>query len=173
MNKPEKLEIENVQLMGGRFKNFSGRATKYNREGDRFINVRIPSQEQAEELAEEGWNIKILDPKEEGDEPVYYLTVKIRYKVEGGKKDPNIFKGISSDNMHRLTPENTGDLDRDEVERADIVINPSYYNTNGKEGYSAYLDSLYVIIKGNRFASKYTVVDDEPIAESEEDEEEE
>ena len=75
--------------------------------------------------------------------------------------------------MHRLTPENTGDLDRDEVEKADIVINPSYYNTNGKEGYSAYLDSLYVIIKGNRFASKYTVVDDEPIVESEEDDEEE
>ena len=173
MNKPEKLEIENVQIMGGRFKNFAGRATKFNREGDRYINVRIPTKDMAAELSEQGWNIKILDPKEEGDEPVYYLTVKIRFKVEGGKKDPNICKGISPENMHKLTPDNTSDLDRDEIERADIVINPSYYNTNGKEGYSAYLDTLYVIIKGNRFASKYNIVDDEvPVEEDDEDEEE-
>lgn len=169
MNKPEKLEIEDGRLMGGRFKNFSGRATEYNREGDRYINIRLP-EEMVEKLSEEGWNIKHLDPREEGDSPVYYLTVKIRFKSEGGRKNPKIFKGISPDNMHLIKAENVGDLDKDEIEKLDIVINPSYYNRNGKEGYSAYLDTLYVIIKGNRFMSKYNVVDD---VDDEEDDEEE
>ena len=169
MFKPEKLEIEDAIVMGGKFKNFSGRATEYNREGDRFINVRIPL-EKVEQLSEEGWNIKQLKPKDEGDDPIYYLTVKIRFKSEGGKKDPAIFKGINADNMHKIREENVGDLDRDEIERTDVVINPSYYNRNGKEGYSAYLDSLYVIIKGNRFQAKYNVVDEDLEYEEEEEE---
>ena len=83
MNKPEKLEIEDARLMGGRFKNFSGRATEFNREGDRYINIRLP-EDIVEKLVAEGWNIKQLDPREEGDSPVYYLTIKIRYKCQGG-----------------------------------------------------------------------------------------
>lgn len=171
MEKPEILEIENAKLMGGRFKNFSGAKTEYNREGDRYINIKLP-EEMVEPLENAGWTIKTLKPKEEGDAPVRYINVKIRYKSQGGKKDPKIYKGVSADNMHLIKEENVGDLDKDEIVKMDIVINPSYFDRNGKEGYSAYLDTLYVIIKGNRFQSKYNVID-EDIEVEEEDEEEE
>ena len=64
--------------------------------------------------------------------------------------------------MHRVSVNNVSDLDRDEFVKIDIVINPSYWSRpSGAEGISAYLDTMYCLIKGNRFNSKYTVVSDE------------
>ncbi len=167
ITKPEMLEIEDAKLLGGQFKNFSGKQTGFSREGDRYINVRIPA-DMAEELANKGWNIKKKDPKEEGDEPLYYLKVNIKFKADGGKKDPAIFKGVDPDHMRRVTVNNVSDLDRDEFVKIDIVINPSYWSrSSGAEGISAYLDTMYCLIKGNRFNSKYTVVYDDDEVEEE------
>lgn len=160
IEKPEMLEIEDAKLLGGQFKNFSGKQTDFSREGDRYINIRIPADE-AEDLSSKGWNIKCKAPKEEGDEPLYYLKVNIKFKADGGKKDPAIYKGVDPEHMRRVTVKNVSNLDREEFVKIDVVINPSYWSrSSGAEGISAYLDSMYCLIKGNRFTSKYTVVED-------------
>ena len=160
MPRVEKLELENAKIMGGKFKNFSGRANDYNKEGSRFIHVVIPS-DKVDELVEKGWTIKTLPPREEGDEPVYFLKVNIRFVADGGVNDPKIYKGISPDNMHKVKADTVGDLDRDELENVDIVIRPYHWSRSTGEGISAYLEEMYVTIKGSRFSAKYSVKDDE------------
>ncbi|MBP5594984.1 MAG: hypothetical protein J6Y02_06355 [Pseudobutyrivibrio sp.] len=157
----EKLELEDAKLMGGKFKNFSGKANDYNREGSRYINVVIP-EEYVSEIADKGWVVKELPPREEGDAPVYFMKVNIRFQEDGGYSDPKIYKGISQDNMHKVTVETVGDLDKDEIEHVDIVIRPYHWSRkSGEEGIAAYLDEMYVIIKGSRFTAKYSVADEE------------
>lgn len=159
MPRVEKLELEHAKIMGGKFKNFSGKQTDYNREGARYINVVIPS-DMVGELVEKGWAIKNLPPREDGDEPVYFLKVNIRFVADGGVNDPKIYKGTSPDNMHRVSAETVADLDRDEFENVDIVIRPYHWSRSSGEGISAYLEEMYALIKGSRFSAKYSIKDD-------------
>lgn len=161
MARVEKLELENAKLMGGKFKNFSGKETDYNREGARFINVVIPS-DKVEDICSKGWSVKQLPPREDGDEPVYFMKINIRYVEDGGFSDPKIYKGTSPDNMHKVTVANIADLDRDEFENVDLVIRPYHWSRkSGEEGISAYLDEMYAIIKGSRFSAKYSIAEDD------------
>ena len=161
MARVEKLELENAKIMGGRFKNFSGKETDYNREGARYINVVIPS-DKVDELTSKGWTVKSLPAREDGDEPVYFMKINIRFLDDGGFSDPKIYKGVSPDNMHKVTIDTVADLDRDEFENIDLVVRPYHWSRKGgEEGISAYLDEMYAIIKGSRFSAKYSIKDDD------------
>lgn len=161
MARIEKLELEDAKLMGGKFKNFSGRGTDYNREGSRYINVVIP-EDSVEELRSKGWAVKELPPREEGDSSIYFLKVNIRFQDDGGFSDPKIFKGINPENMHKVTSETVADLDRDEIEHVDMVVRPyNWSRKSGESGVAAYLEEMYVLIKGSRFTAKYSVANDE------------
>ena len=60
------LQINNARIV---YKNFSGKPSAFNREGDRNFSLVIPNIEIADALKDKGWNIKIKPPREEGDEP--------------------------------------------------------------------------------------------------------
>ena len=67
--------IENARLI---FKNFAGEQTKYNRAGNRNFCVIIDN-ETAQDLMHDGWNIRQLRPRDEEDEPTYYLQVAVAF----------------------------------------------------------------------------------------------
>ena len=60
------LQIDNAHII---FRNFSGEASKFNREGDRNFALRIFDQDIADKLLDLGWNVKIKPPREEGEDP--------------------------------------------------------------------------------------------------------
>src|SRR5919205_38637 len=71
----------NITLEGVRiaFRNFSGKEGQYNREGDRNFAAILPN-EIAEQMAQDGWNIKYLKPRDEEEQPQAYIQVAVSYK---------------------------------------------------------------------------------------------
>lgn len=139
------LQIDNARIC---FKNFSGEAGKYNREGDRNFALVIPNQEIADELRERGWNVKSNDPKEEGEDPFIYMNVKVKFNGRG----PHIYvQSGRATNM--IEEEEVGMIDDLDIESVDMDIRPYNWEINGKTGTTAYLQSMRIVQNIDRFAA--------------------
>ena len=148
MNKTlENLRIENAKVI---FKNFSGEKTEYNREGNRNFSVVIDNREQAKALIEDGWNLKRFKPRDDQEDPDYYLPVQVSFN-----NYPPKVAMIINNNKVDLTEEDIGRLDREEVKNYDIAIRPYQWDVNGKQGIKAYLKTLYATIDDDDFDGKY------------------
>lgn len=141
------LQIEDARII---FRNFAGLGSKYNREGDRNFAVIIPDEEIADKLTEEGWNIKIRPPREEGDSPFMYLPVKIKFNHRG----PGIYV-VAGEKVTRLNEDTIDMLDEIDIKSVDMDLRPYDWKVNGKTGRSAYLQALNVIQDIDRFAARY------------------
>lgn len=147
----------NIIIEGARiiFPNFSGKAGKYNKEGERSFGVILPEDIDVHRLEEEGWNIRWLRPRDEYEEPTPYMQVAVSFKgrppkvvmVSGGKKAP-------------LDEENIRLLDFAELENVDVVIRPYNWEAQGRTGVKGYLKTMYATIMEDEFAGKYRDSDD-------------
>ncbi len=68
--------IEDARLV---FRNFSGKEGQYNREGDRNFAV-ILDPAVAEEMLSDGWNVKFLSSREEGEPDTPYIQVSVQHR---------------------------------------------------------------------------------------------
>lgn len=154
------ITIEGARLI---FKNFQGKRTDFNEEGNRNFGV-ILDEELAETLARDGWNIKRLKPDEEGYEQPW-MSVKVKYG-----KIPPIAILINSRGKIRLNEETIDQLDWSRIKTCDLIIRPYNYPAIGGRpaGVSAYLKAIYVTIKEDELAEKYA---DIPDLDGEEDDE--
>lgn len=142
------LEIDDARII---FRNFSGSPSKFNREGDRNFAVVIPNEDIANELVEQGWNVKIKPPREEGESPFMYLQVKIKFNDRG----PILYLQ-TGDNLNRLDEESVSCLDNVDITSVDLDIKPYDWEVNGKTGRSAYLQSINVVQEIDRFAERFS-----------------
>lgn len=148
-----------VQMDGCRiiYRNFAGRGTQYNREGDRNFCVVIDDQEIADRLLEEGFNVKIRQPREEGEEPFMYLKVNVKYHPkdsELARLNPTAVL-VTGRNRNTLDSESVGLLDNIDIANVDMDISGSNWSVNGRSGRSAYLSKIYVTQEIDRFAARY------------------
>lgn len=138
------LQIDDARII---YRNFAGRGDKYNREGDRNFAVVIPDEETADELTNLGWNVKIKPPREDGDTPFMFLPVKVKFNDRG----PNVY--LKTGNVqNKLDEESVGLLDNIDIIGVDLDIRPFDWDVNGKQGRTAYLQSIRVIQDIDRFA---------------------
>lgn len=140
------LQIDDARII---YRNFSGVGSKYNREGDRNFAVVIPNQEIADELIKEGWNVRIKPPREEDEEPFMYLPVKIKFSDRG----PNCYLR-SGKIQTKLTESTIGCVDDIDILSVDLDLRPFDWDVNGKTGRTAYLQSIRVTQKIDRFAQE-------------------
>lgn len=147
--KIEPLQIEGAQLI---FKNFSGKGTQFNREGDRNFCVLIDDSDYAHFLLEQGWNVKSLQAREEGEEPSYYISVKINYNSEVG--GPKVYL-IVDGKKRELNEETIGLVDDIDIQSCDLIVNAYQWEVNGKSGIKGYLKTAYIVMQQDRFAAKY------------------
>lgn len=139
------------------YRNFSGEGSPYNREGDRNFAVIIPNAEIANELIKEGWNVKVKPPREEGDEPFRYMSVKVKFNDYG----PRIYLQ-SGKTKRELTEANVNSLDKIEIDSVNMDLRPYDWERNGETGRSAYLQGMWVTQRLDRFAERYAEEEEQP-----------
>lgn len=141
------LQIDDARII---FRNFAGRGDKFNREGDRNFAVVIPTRDIADRLIDEGWNVKIKPPREDGDDEFMYLPVKIKFGFRG----PNAYL-VTGNRRNRLDEESIGLLDDVDIREVNLDIRPYDWTLGtGKSGRTAYLQSIEVIQEIDRFAAR-------------------
>ena len=155
MGRNNNLIIEDAKII---FRNFSGAETQYNKEGDRNFSVVIDDPKMAENLIEDGWNLKLLKAKDPDDEPVWHLKVTVRMDGDWPAK---VFLVNRRGRPNRLDEDTVSELDYSELDRVDLTINPSKWSVNGNSGIKAYLKDLYASIVEDELSRKYS--DTEPI----------
>ena len=138
------------------FRNFSGTASKYNREGDRNFAIVIENEEDAQRLSDNGWNVKVKE-REDGTLDMH-LPVKIKFNERG----PAVYLKSGAGDPIRLDEDSVGCLDNIDILSVDVDVRPFDWEVNGKTGRAAYLQCLFVTQNvTDRFRDRYSKPQDE------------
>ena len=145
--------IEGAQLI---FLNLAGKEGPMNREGDRNFCV-ILTPELAEQLINDGWNVKFLQPRDEGDAETPYIQVAVSYK----NRPPRVIL-ITSASRTQLSDSQVEILDYADIETVDLIATGYDWTVGDKSGTKAYLQSMFVTIREDALERKYRIHEDPP-----------
>lgn len=152
MDDAKTFMIEDARLV---FRNFAGKEGQYNREGDRNFAV-ILDPKTADEMLADGWNVKYLVSREEGDPDTPYIQVAVNFK----NRPPRVVM-ITSTSRTNLTEDSVEVLDWAEIRLADLIARGYDWVVGDKHGTKAYLQSLFVTIEEDALERKYALQEQE------------
>lgn len=148
------INIEGAKLI---FRNFSGKESKFNAAGNRNFCVLLPD-ELGNKLKDDGWNIRVLQPRDPDDIPQYYMQVSVKF----GNIPPKIIT-IANGVKTELNENTVGGLDFADIINCDLVIRPYNWEVNGSKGVKAYVKSMYINLEVDAFEAKYMNGPDEEV----------
>jgi hypothetical protein len=147
----DNITVEDMDII---FRNFSGKQSEFNQSGDRNFSIFIPDQ-LAKSMKIDGWNIKRLEPRDPEDEARFYLPVKVAFN----NYPPTIYM-ISDGKRVQLTEAEIHILDTADIQHVDAIVSPYQYTygkgSTARSGVKAYLRQMYVVLRPDPFAKKYT-----------------
>lgn len=158
MSKELEKRIGSVTVEGARiiFRNFAGKEGQYNREGDRNFALVLPDEE-AEQMLDDGWNVKYLRARDEDETPTPYVQVSVSYK---GRPPRVVMITKTHGQTRRVTlPEDLIELlDFADLSSVDVILNPYQWSVNGNTGVKAYLKTIFATVQLDALEEKYADV---------------
>jgi hypothetical protein len=147
--------IPEVTMQGVKIvlKNFSGVAKQYNAKGLRNFLVLL-DEETAQAMKADGWNVKYLKPREEGEAPSPFLKVNVNFENE---PIPKVVL-VTSRGQTVLDEETVGMLDGAYLTNVDLSVTPYQFDENSL--ISAYLRKGYFTMEEDELDLKYGAVSD-------------
>lgn len=140
--------IEDARII---YRNFSGKATMYNREHDRNFHAVLP-EDVAQAMLEDGWSVKFKEPRDESEDGFYHIQIKVSFK----NRPPRITT-ITSTARTMLTESMVEILDIVELTTVDFIARGYDWEANGKTGTAAYLQTMFATIYEDELDRKYAV----------------
>jgi len=146
--------VENAKII---FRNFSGRETEFNSQGDRNFCV-ILDEATAQMLVEDGWNIRRTKPRGEDEATDPYIQVSVSFKIK-----PPLITMITSGGRTVLNEDTVENLDWVDVRKVDLIFQPYNWTLkSGRSGIKAYLKTMFIEIEEDALEIKYREMEDLP-----------
>jgi hypothetical protein len=146
------ITFEDVRIL---FRNFSGKPGRFNAEGDRNFCM-ILDDEIATAMMADGFNVRFLKARVEGEPDQPIIEVKVKYKKRDGTRTiPPRVVLITSRGKTMLDEDMVSVIDYAQITYVDLIINPRRYNIGGREGMTCYLKAIYVTIAEDELEMKY------------------
>ncbi|MET0785767.1 MAG: hypothetical protein ABWY25_03600 [Paenisporosarcina sp.] len=142
--------VEDARII---FRNFAGKEGQYNREGDRNFAVVLP-EDVAKKMHKDGWNVRYLEGREEGDPDTPYISVAVNFN----NRPPRVVL-LTSTTRTPLDEKSVDVLDWADIKTADLIARGYDWTVNGKSGTKAYLQSLFITIEEDALERKYATED--------------
>ena len=148
--------VNNINIEGALiiWKNFSGERDKFN-PGKTGFSVVIDDAVMADELKQEGWNVKERPLQEGADPSEQEWTLPVKLNMN---RYTQVWL-IVGNHKTLLNEDTVAQLDVVDIVNCDISIRPYEWEMSGRTGITAYVDSMYVTIRENKFAEKYADLD--------------
>ena len=146
-----KYLIDEARIM---FRNFEGKPGQFNAAGQRNFHVLLPP-EVAAALEADGFNVKYLKPREEGDIPQAHLKVNVKMD---SKQPPKIFI-VTSKGRRQLTEDMLPMVDWADFANVDLIF--SRYKRDWPDGrttVTAYLQTFFGTIREDELELRYADV---------------
>ncbi len=148
------ITIKNARIL---FRNFAGEERRFNPKGRRNFCV-VLSDELADTLLRDGWNVRYLPARDEDEIPTPYLSVAVVYS---DKAQPPLVVLKTTTHAVRLNESRIAQLDTVEINTVDLVLRPYNWEVQGRTGVKAYLKSIEVTIEEDEIQSRYGELEDD------------
>lgn len=152
-HEPMRLTVREAVLIN---RNFSGRKTDYNEEGNRNFCI-VLDWEHAAKLKEDGWLVKYDsriekgEPIEEGTEKNPFLPAHLGYAF----RPPKVIMIPPNGNKIRLDEEDLNNLDWADIIRADVVVTARHWEKAGRAGMKTWVKTLVVWIDEDELEAEH------------------
>ena len=175
IHKIEPIVLKNVRILSNHTNRDTGRESHprnfagigippYNAAGDRNFVIRLdPEVVDVEEMKAAGWNLKEGSPDPRNPEalPPYYLRVKVKYFPPDNsysRMNPRIIKKAATADLV-VDEDNVADLDRDDIDYANMTIKGRWSDTPTYRGVTAYLSKMVVYLREDEDDLSYLMDD--------------
>lgn len=136
------------------FRNFEGKPGQYNAAGQRNFHIVLP-EDVAQALMEDGFNVKVRPPRNEGDDPFYHLKVNVKMD---SNVPPKIYI-VTSKGRRQLEADMLQMLDWADFANVDLIF--SRYKRDWPDGrttVTAYLQTFFGKIREDELELRYADV---------------
>ena len=139
------VTIKNARII---FRDFTGEKNRFN--DDRTFCV-VLEDELAEQMKADGWNVKHLEPRNEDETGLYFISVKVDFE---SKYPPQVIK-VENGHKQELDEDTISILNYARFKKVDVRFRPYNYEVRGSAGVKAYLSSLWVTVEEDELEAMY------------------